>query len=632
LPIVQSFGRYKIVEELGRGAMGVVYRATDPLIGRPVAIKVINQDYLASVGVEAGEYFERFRREAEVAGRLSHPGIVKIFDLGPNFLVMEFIEGQTLAALMRSHSKQQLSSVLRIVSQAASALDYAHGQGITHRDVKPANLMIEPGGSVRVMDFGLARIDSSTLTTAGEILGSASYMAPEVVLGRPATPRSDIFSLGVVAYELMAGDRPFGGASISSIIHSIVESTPKPVHTLNLSLPPEYDDIFARALAKDPAARFPSAGAFAEALVQKRWADRDPTITAPVPEVSVDAETVQEGPAIREAALAAAQESKAATSAGAPPPGPPPAGEATIVMTAPVAGRSAPPTVILEAAGGDRTGPAPTPHAPPSHPRRTGLFVGIALGCGTLLVLVLTAGFFLSRHLLHRPTEPVLPTPADSPSSEPPPSAPPPTAEPPSPQSLPPPSEAPPPAATVPAVATLSVTSEPAGARVTLGRKSLGATPLRLQLPAGSGTIAIEKDGFLPWHGDVTLRAGVTESLRAKLEPVPSPLPPPPTPAPRVRTGDLVPLTDDVVPPKKIAGDSPRLPSSKSGLRSGSAVVEFTVTEEGAVLEPRIVESAGALLDRACLDAVQRWRYEPATKDGVRVKVVQRTRFRFEFK
>ncbi len=625
---MQSFGRYKIVEELGRGAMGVVYRATDPLIGRTIAIKVINEKYLASVGVEAGEYFERFKREAEVAGRLSHPGIVKIFDLGPNFIVMEFIEGQTLAALMRAHLKQRLSSVLNIVGQAAAALDYAHGQGITHRDVKPANLMIEPGGAVKVMDFGLARIDSSTLTTAGEILGSASYMAPEVVLGRSATPCSDVFSLGVVAYELMAGDRPFGGASISSIIHSIVQSTPKPVRTLNLSLPPDYDEIFAKVLAKDPAARYPTAGAFADALVLKRWPDRDPTIAAPVPEVSVDAETVHEGHAVREVALAAAKEAKG-IEPKAPPPDPLSAGEATIVMAAPAANAatsSSPPTLIPEAPG-DRTSPVAKPPAPPPRPRRSGLAAGIALGCGTLLAVALVAAYLLSRHFLQSRSEAVLPMPSESPSTESAPSAPPPTAE-----SLPPAATgATAPITVAPAIATLSVTSDPTRARVSLGRKAQGSTPLRIQLPPGFVAVVVEKDGFLPWRGDVTLRNGATESLLAKLEPIPVALPSPP-PAARVKTGDLIPLTDDVTPPKKISGESPRLPSSRAGLKSSSAIVEFTVTEDGAVQEPRIVESAGAALDRACLEAVHRWRYAPATKDGVRVKVVQRTRFRFEFK
>jgi serine/threonine-protein kinase len=381
------FGRYKVAEELGRGAMGVVYRAQDPTIGRQVAIKVINERYLASVGVEAEEYFERFRREAEVAGSLSHRGIVKIYDLGPNYIVMELVEGQTLATLMHGRAKQHLSTVLEIVSQVAAALDHAHGKGIVHRDVKPANVMIEADGTVKVMDFGLARIDSSTLTAAGEILGSASYMAPELIVGRPASPQSDLFSLGVVAYELLTADRPFGGASVSAIIHSIVEKTPRPVHTLNLSLPPAYDEIFAKVLAKDPRSRYPSASAFADALVLKKWADRDPTITGPLPEVSPHALTVMDGEEIRAiaraaAAAAASQERQSAA-------------DATVIMAG-ESSSSIPETIVLSppAKGGQPAageGPVPAPPVAPGLPppatsaKRT-LVVGMAVGCGVMLL------------------------------------------------------------------------------------------------------------------------------------------------------------------------------------------------------------------------------------------------------
>jgi len=381
------FGRYKVAEELGRGAMGVVYRAQDPTIGRQVAIKVINERYLASVGVEAEEYFERFRREAEVAGSLSHRGIVKIYDLGPNYIVMELVEGQTLATLMHGRAKQHLSTVLEIVSQVAAALDHAHAKGIVHRDVKPANVMIEADGTVKVMDFGLARIDSSTLTAAGEILGSASYMAPELVVGRPASPQSDLFSLGVVAYELLTGDRPFGGASVSAIIHSIVEKTPRPVHTVNLSLPPDYDAIFAKVLAKDPRSRYPSATAFADALVLKKWADRDPTITASLPEVSPHALTVMDGEEIRAiaraaAAAAASQEGRSAS-------------EATVIM----AGESSnaiPETIVLSPATKGQRAPGEVPVAtppvasglpPPATSSKRTLVVGLAVGCGVLLLI-----------------------------------------------------------------------------------------------------------------------------------------------------------------------------------------------------------------------------------------------------
>ncbi len=285
----RDFGRYKIAEELGRGAMGVVYRATDPLLGRSVAVKAINHAYLESLGVAAAEYSVRFRREAEVAGRLSHPHIVKVFDLGPDYLVMELVEGQTLQALLRARVHFTLSRILEMVAQLAGALDAAHAQGVVHRDIKPGNIMVRSDGTVTVTDFGLARIESSTLTAAGEILGTASYMAPEVVRGGAADTRSDIFSLGVVSYELMTGERPFAGPSITSILYKIVHEPPPSAHGVDLNVPPGYDDIFAKVLAKEAAARYPTAGAFADDLALKRWADRDPLLAGPAPAEAVAA-------------------------------------------------------------------------------------------------------------------------------------------------------------------------------------------------------------------------------------------------------------------------------------------------------------------------------------------------------
>ena len=276
----RDFGRYKIAEELGRGAMGVVYRATDPLLARSVAIKAINEAYIAHLGIPAAEYYERFQREAEVAGGLNHPRIVKIFDVGPDYIVMELVEGQSLEAALRARTHFALSRILEMVAQVADALDHAHAQGIVHRDIKPANIMLRTDGTVSIMDFGLARIESSTLTAAGELLGSASYMAPEVVLGARADAKSDIFALGVVAYELMTGERPFAGPSITSILYKIVQSAPPSAHDVDLNVPPDYDAIFARVLAKAPAARYQNAGDFARDLVLKKWADRDPVLAA----------------------------------------------------------------------------------------------------------------------------------------------------------------------------------------------------------------------------------------------------------------------------------------------------------------------------------------------------------------
>jgi TonB family protein len=606
-----AFGRYKITEEIGRGAMGVVYRGIDPAIGRTVAIKVINESYLSSVGVEPAEYFERFKREAEVAGRLNHPGIAKIYDLGPNFIVMEYIDGRDLAALLRAPAKQHLSEALDIVNQIAAALDHAHSQGVVHRDVKPANILVQTDGTVKVMDFGLARIDSSTLTAAGEILGSASYMAPEIVKGRPATRQSDTFSLGVVAYELMTGDRPFAGASISAIIHSIVQATPKPIHGVNLSLPPDYDAIYSRVLAKEPEERYASAGEFARALVLKKWADRDPTLLAPLPEISADATTEHDGRRIREAALAAAGSAPSGSTAASPTPV-----EATLIMESPFPPK--PPTA------------SPAPAASASGPRRGKALVWGAFGCGALLLVALLASFaFLAVRLRSR----VAPSTAPDPSVASPPETTLPTAaEPPvttTPASLPPESQE--------QRARLTVTSEPDGAQVIIGGRSRGTTPLTIELPAGhTAAIVVDKAGFRSWRRDVLLSAGSADTLRAELEAKPRPASRPatatsPTPPP-IREGDLVALTPDVTVPKRLSGPSPDLPRNLPRMKSAAVLVEFLVTEDGEVQDPTVVESAGAALDKACLDAVRKWRYSPALKNGVRVRVAQRARFRFEMR
>ncbi len=280
--MTRNFGRYKVAEELGRGAMGVVYRAVDPVIGRTVAIKAINHGYLESVGVRGEEYQARFEREAQVAGGLDHHNIVKIYDLGPDYLVMEHVEGQTLATRLKQEGPLDREAALRVVHETAAALDYAHGLGVVHRDIKPANLMLTRQGAVKVMDFGLARIESSTLTAAGEILGSAAYMAPEVIQGQPADARSDNFALAVLAYELLTGERPFGGATVSAIIHNVVRSQPRSPRELNRQLPPEYDAIFARAFAKDPAERYGRALDFAEALATCAWGETRPGTDATV--------------------------------------------------------------------------------------------------------------------------------------------------------------------------------------------------------------------------------------------------------------------------------------------------------------------------------------------------------------
>jgi serine/threonine protein kinase len=259
-----KLGRFEILREIGKGAMGQVFLAHDPKIERQVAIKTIVLPPGTSQE-EAQETSRRFLREAQAAGRLLHPNIVTIFDVGEDggvsFIAMEFIEGETLEKYTRPGSLLPLWRVHDVISQTAAALDYAHQHHIVHRDIKPANLMLLRAGVLKVTDFGLAKSPSANLTQAGVLLGTPSYMSPEQIQGQDLDGRSDIFSLGVVLYELLTGTRPFEGDSISTIIYRVLYEDPRPPAVHNPALPPEMNLIVERALAKEPGERYATAAA-----------------------------------------------------------------------------------------------------------------------------------------------------------------------------------------------------------------------------------------------------------------------------------------------------------------------------------------------------------------------------------
>ena len=254
-------GRFEIVREIGKGAMGQVFLADDPKIDRKVAIKTIVLPPGTSAD-EARETSHRFLREAQAAGKLLHPNIVTIFDVGEengvSFIAMEFIEGETLEKHTRPDTLLPLRRVQELITQAAAALDHAHQNHIIHRDIKPANLMVMRGGVLKVTDFGLAKSPSASLTQAGVLLGTPSYMSPEQIQGGELDGRSDLFSLGVVLYELLTGVRPFEGDSISTIIYRVLYEDPRPPAAHNPALPPEVNVILEKALAKDPEKRYAS--------------------------------------------------------------------------------------------------------------------------------------------------------------------------------------------------------------------------------------------------------------------------------------------------------------------------------------------------------------------------------------
>lgn len=267
-----QLGRYEILAELGRGSMGAVFRARDPKIDRIVAIKTIAVPGADSSSMQ--KYRQRFFREAQAAGRLSHPGIVTIYDVDEDsatntpFIVMECAEGQTLYdfVVQAPGGRLPAATALEMVEQVASALHYAHSAGIVHRDIKPTNIIVTAEGRTKITDFGIAKISFGEATVAGQILGTPAYMSPEQVNGRPVDGRSDLFSLGVIAYWLLTGSKPFDGNTMTEICAQVAAKDPQPASKISLGLGAEYDYVLSRALAKDPAQRYQAGNEFAADL------------------------------------------------------------------------------------------------------------------------------------------------------------------------------------------------------------------------------------------------------------------------------------------------------------------------------------------------------------------------------
>ena len=258
---MDKIGKYKILGELGRGAMGIVYKGEDPLIGRILAIKTIRMEAFHKPHEQA-EATQRFIREAQSAGNLSHPNIVTIYDVGQSegmtYIAMEYIEGQSLDMLIAIRKEFSLDDIINLISQIGTALDYAHQKGIVHRDIKPGNILIDNSGKANIVDFGIARISSSTLTQTGTSLGTPNYMSPEQVAGRKVDHRADIFALGAILYELLTFEKPFSGDSFTTIIYKIMNEDPPPLRTFNARMPEDLDIIIRKALAKKAEDRYQS--------------------------------------------------------------------------------------------------------------------------------------------------------------------------------------------------------------------------------------------------------------------------------------------------------------------------------------------------------------------------------------
>jgi tRNA A-37 threonylcarbamoyl transferase component Bud32 len=415
LPLTPTkLGRYEIVDEIGKGAMGIVYLARDPLIGRLVALKTFRIGY--SVKDQEMEQFRiRFMREAQSAGILTHPNIVTIHDVveaseeGLAFIAMEYVRGTNLKLMLQGEQPLTLAGVLDVVSQVGEALDYAHANRVVHRDVKPANILITQEGRVKITDFGIARLDSSNLTQEGQLLGTPNYMAPEQIQGKEVDHRADLFSLGVVLYEMLTRHKPFQGENLTVVSHRIVYDQFTPLRDYARDLPPGVDRILGRALEKDPARRYQRAKEMIEdlrqvvAAVAARGGDdlnetmALPPMAVPPPAPSAPAPAAP-APAAKGSFLDRLRGRAAAAPAPAPPPppAPPPEADATgssgmgtgsgssLSATSPPAPAAAPePDALVDTVA--TAPPVPRPPARRTSPRRLAVAGSIALFASLLV-------------------------------------------------------------------------------------------------------------------------------------------------------------------------------------------------------------------------------------------------------
>ena len=291
---IEKIGRYKIVSELGSGAMGVVYKGHDPSIDRFVAIKTLARH---AMDIDSDQLEDRFKIEAQAAGRLNHPGIVSIYEFGEDgnqaFIAMEYVDGCTLSELEKRGNVLEISEIRDVVIKVLEALQYAHDRGVVHRDIKPANIMYTTSGEVKIADFGIARMESSTKTQYGMVIGTPGYMSPEQIMGHPIDHRSDIFSAGILLYELLTGERAFVSTNITSTTYKVVHTELPPASKLCPTVPEAVDAVLEKALAKNPDSRFQSALEFANALKVIQTAGSSPATLHPKSMVN-ECETVMQ--------------------------------------------------------------------------------------------------------------------------------------------------------------------------------------------------------------------------------------------------------------------------------------------------------------------------------------------------
>ncbi|MFT8674385.1 MAG: protein kinase [Acetobacter sp.] len=315
-------GKYELRRILGKGAMGTVYEGYDPVIDRTVAIKTVRLVDADSEDAQAIEELERFRREAKAAGRLQHPNIVGVFDYGETddlaYIVMEYVDGTTLKQVLDNGERYGVEDVVRLMDALLAGLQFSHDRGVVHRDIKPANVMLTSGGEIKIADFGIARIESSSFTQAGTILGTPAYMSPEQFMGQRVDARTDIYSTGVMLYQILTGDKPFDGG-LTAIMHKVLNTEPLPPSALSVAVTPALDHVVLTAMAKQPDRRYASASAFAAALRNALLAEPLRANDQDTPDAGQNTTTDDDGTFIAPSRHTPAPSPRAAAPASLPP-------------------------------------------------------------------------------------------------------------------------------------------------------------------------------------------------------------------------------------------------------------------------------------------------------------------------
>lgn len=581
-------GRYQIVSELGRGSMGIVYRGFDPVIGRTVAIKTMLIEGLPPSEFE--EYKQRFQREAQSAGVLTHPNIVTVYDFGEDagvlYLAMEFLEGKSIQELVEKHNVMPIETLLPMYEQICSALDHAHQHKIVHRDIKPANIMILESGLVKVTDFGIAKVMSMGMTQAGQILGTPNYMSPEQVKGRSVDGRSDIFSLGVILYELVTGEKPFGGQNITTVIYKIINEDPIPPRQLDATISPGLSYVIQKSLAKSPDERYQTCRELAEDLRNYKNLGG---VNAP------NATVVMRIPPIN------AQQLESAPPSRVEPRVAPPAVEQRI-SPARVEPRIAPPVVEPRRVQAPPAAPAPREPRPAiaapvisaARPQQKSSSSAVSIFLGIILIAVLGGvGYYYYNNIYLpqqqgketsstaevpagvTPSSATTATPAATPGSTSTAtnqpgatSTQPPTTETTTTQPSNPPAETtatPTTTTAAPKDGRVMVASNVRGASISVdGQSTRWVTPHALDLSAGEHEISLSKDGYDTKKLNVTVQGGRTISKKLELAEAsqPSPVTKPDTTTPTTASG-----TPPATPPETVGNGSIAIYTKPAGLQ-----------------------------------------------------------------